>query len=56
VAVVGALGDAGPNAGTANRLGVREMPGSGTAQELRAWAGIDAASIAARAREAVGPR
>jgi transketolase len=51
-AVLGALADAGPIAGTVIRLGVRGMPGSGTPEQLRAWAGIDAASIAARAREA----
>jgi transketolase len=33
------------------RLAVREMPGSGTASELLAWAGIDADHIAAAARE-----
>jgi transketolase len=31
-------------------LAVREMPGSGTSEELLAWAGIDAAHIAAAAR------
>jgi transketolase len=54
-AVLGAIADAGPIAGSVIRLGVRGMPGSGAAQEMRAWAGIDAHSIAARARDAVAP-
>ena len=33
-----------------SRLAVREMPGSGTAEELLGWAGIDAEHIAAAAR------
>jgi transketolase len=35
-------------------LAVREMPGSGTGDELLAWAGIDADHIAAAARKLVG--
>jgi transketolase len=35
-------------------LAVREMPGSGTTEELLAWAGIDAAHIAAAARRLLG--
>jgi len=35
-------------------LAVRGMPGSGTGEELLAWAGIDADHIAAAARELVG--
>jgi transketolase len=35
-------------------LAVREMPGSGSGQELLAWAGIDADHIAAAARKLVG--
>jgi transketolase len=35
-------------------LAVREMPGSGTGEELLAWAGIDADHIAAAARKLVG--
>jgi transketolase len=35
------------------RLAVREMPGSGTAEELLAWAGIDADHIVAAARELI---
>jgi hypothetical protein len=30
------------------------MPGSATPEQLRAWVGIDAASIAAAARELLG--
>jgi hypothetical protein len=30
------------------------VPGSATPTELRAWAGIDAAAIAAAARDALG--
>jgi transketolase len=56
--VEGGLGDAvleavaatGPLSGRVVKLGVTEMPGSGAPQELRGWAGIDAASIAERVR------
>jgi transketolase len=34
-------------------LAVRGMPGSGTGEELMAWAGIDADHIAVAARELV---
>jgi transketolase len=37
-------------------LAVIGMPGSGSGEELMAWAGIDAAHIAAAARELVGAR
>ena len=37
-------------------LAVREMPGSGTGQELLAWAGIDAGHIAAAARRLAGSK
>ena len=50
-AVLDALAATGPLNGTVLKLGVTEMPGSGTAEQLRAWAGIDAASIAERVRE-----
>jgi transketolase len=50
-AVLDALAATGALNGTVAKLGVTEMPGSGTAEQLRAWAGIDAASIASRARE-----
>jgi transketolase len=53
-AVLDALAGTGPLRGTVVKLGVAALPGSGTAEELRAWAGIDAASIAARAKEAIG--
>jgi transketolase len=36
------------------RLAVVEMPGSGSGEELLAWAGLDAGGIAAAARELVG--
>jgi transketolase len=45
---------AGPD-GVAARivsLGVTEMPGSGSPEELRAWAGIDADAIVAAVRAA----
>ena len=50
-AVLGSLAETGSLSGTVVKLGVHDMPGSGTADEMRAWAGIDAASIAARVRE-----
>jgi len=50
-AVLDALAATGPLHGTVVKLGVTQMPGSGTADQLRAWAGIDAMSIAGRARE-----
>jgi transketolase len=51
--VEGGLGDAvldglaatGRIDGRVSKLGVRDMPGSGTPDELRAWAGIDADAI-----------
>jgi transketolase len=49
-AVLDALAASGPLRGHVQKLGVHAMPGSGTAEQLRAWAGIDAASIAAVAR------
>lgn len=61
--VEGGLGDAvlealaaGGNslAGRVIKLGVTEMPGSGTPEELRDWAGISAAKIARAVRSAVG--
>ncbi len=51
-AVLEALAATGPLHGTVEKIGVTGMPGSGTPDELRAWAGIDAASIADRARRA----
>ena len=52
-AVLEALAETGALAGRVVKLGLTAMPGSGTPEELRAWAGIDSASIVARAREAV---
>jgi transketolase len=52
-AVLDALASTGPLQGTVIKLAVTDMPGSGTADQMRAWAGIDAASIAERARTAV---
>jgi transketolase len=51
-AVLDALAD-GELHGRVVKLGVRDMPGSGTPQELRAWAGIDATAIAEAARRLV---
>ena len=50
-AVLGALAATGPLQGRVIELAVTEMPGSGTPKELRAWAGIDADSIATCVRE-----
>jgi transketolase len=36
------------------KIGVTEMPGSGTPEELREWAGISASKIAATARSVLG--
>jgi transketolase len=55
-AVLGALAATGPLDGTIVKLAVSDLPGSGTPEELRAWAGIDAASIAARARAELSAR
>ena len=52
-AVLEALAETGTLAGRVVKLGIRDMPGSGTPTELRAWAGIDATSIAARVRDAL---
>jgi transketolase len=49
-AVLGALAETGPMNGSVAKLAVTQMPSSGTATQLRAWAGIDAASIAARVK------
>jgi transketolase len=53
-AVLDAVAATGAIDGRVHKLGVRDMPGSGTADEMRAWAGIDAASIAQAVRAAVG--
>jgi transketolase len=53
-AVADALLGAGPQAVHLRHLAVTGMPGSGTGEELLAWAGIDAAHIADAARALVG--
>jgi transketolase len=53
-AVLDALAATGTLAGRVLKLGVTDMPGSGTPEELRAWAGIDAGSIAGRVRRELG--
>jgi len=56
-AVLEALAEDGaPLAGRVVKLGVTELPGSGTPQELRDWAGISAARIAESVRSALRPR
>jgi len=52
-AVLDALAATGSIHGRVVKVAVTDLPGSGTPEELRAWAGIDAASIAARAEAAV---
>jgi transketolase len=44
--VLDALAATGPLAGRVVKLAVTAMPGSGSPEELRAWAGIDSAAIA----------
>jgi transketolase len=53
-AVLEALASTGPLTGRVVKLGVHEMPGSGSPEELRAWAGIDADAIATAVRSARG--
>jgi transketolase len=53
-AVADALLAAGQQHLHLTHLAVREMPGSGSGEELLAWAGIDADHIAAAARKLVG--
>ena len=53
-AVLDALAATGPLMGRVVKLGVTEMPGSGSPTELRAWAGIDADAIVERVRAALG--
>jgi transketolase len=53
-AVLDALASAGPLGGRVVKLGVSAMPGSGTPEELRAWAGIDADSIVRAVNDARG--
>jgi transketolase len=53
-AVLAALADGGELSGTVVKLAVTEMPGSGTPEELRDWAGISASAIADRVRSLLG--
>jgi len=55
-AVLDALAGSGPMNGSVVKLAVTDMPGSGSAQQMRAWAGIDAASIAAAVRDGLAGR
>jgi transketolase len=52
-AVLDAVAAGGALTGEVIKIGVADMPGSGKPEELRAWAGIDAASIAERVRNAL---
>jgi transketolase len=52
-AVLDALASGGPVTGRVLKLAVTEMPGSGSPEELRAWAGIDADAIAEAVRRAL---
>ncbi len=49
-AVLAALADGGDLSGRVVKVAVRQMPGSGTPEELRDWAGISASAIADRVR------
>jgi transketolase len=53
-AVLDAIASTGPLHGRVVKLGVTAIPGSGTAAEMRRWAGIDADAIATAARDVVG--
>jgi transketolase len=54
-AVLSALADQGAEIpGRVLKLGVTDMPGSGTPEELRDWAGISAARIVEEVRRALG--
>jgi transketolase len=52
-AVLDALAATGPLSGRIVKMAVTQMPGSGSPEEMRAWAGIDEASIVERVRVAV---
>jgi transketolase len=52
-AVLEALAATGSLSGRVVKVAVTQMPGSGSPEELRAWAGIDEASIAERVRAAI---
>jgi transketolase len=49
-AVLGALAGEDELSGRVVKVGVTEMPGSGTPEELRDWAGLSAGRIAERVR------
>ncbi len=53
-AVLDALAETGDLTGRVIKLAVTDMPGSGTPEELRAWAGIDADAIVGAVRDALG--
>jgi len=53
-AVLEALAGSGHLTGRVIKLAVTDMPGSGTPEELRAWAGIDADAIVETVRDALG--
>jgi transketolase len=52
-AVLDALAGSGPSTGRVIKLAVTDMPGSGTPEELRAWAGIDADAIVGAVKGAI---
>ena len=52
-AVLEALAATGPLSGRVVKVAVTQMPGSGSPEELRAWAGIDEASIVKRVRAVI---
>jgi transketolase len=53
-AVLDALAATGPLMGRVEKMGVTGMPGSGSATELRSWAGVDADAIVGRVRSVLG--
>jgi transketolase len=53
-AVLDALASSGTLTGRVIKLAVTDMPGSGTPEELRAWAGIDADAIVRAVEGAIG--
>jgi transketolase len=53
-AVLAALASEGDLSGRVVKIGITQMPGSGTPEQLRDWAGISAARIAERVRELFG--
>ncbi len=53
-AVLSAIASGGPLTGRVHKLAVEAMPGSGTPEELREWAGISSARIAEAVRELLG--